>query len=186
MITSINLLSTREQRALRRKRRRVLALAASLCLTGTALGVVNVAQCRHRSGMEADLSALRAESASLRQAAKTAAALEKDIEQQRRRNAAIIGWIEARARPAKALRGLAGAAPETLWLTRYAESDDVTVLEGQATQDASITRFLRNLPGDFVERQLVEAGKAPGDIGFRHFVIHARTTAPPAPAASGE
>ena len=68
-----------------------------------------------------------------------------------------------------------------MWLTRYAESDGATVLEGQATEDASITRFLRDLPVYFAERQLVEAGKAPEDANLS-FVIRARTTPLPEPA----
>lgn len=186
MTIRINLLPTRERRALRRKRRRILALAAALLLTGTALGTVNVAQCRHRSGMEAGLAASRATAAALRRDAKAASALEENIQEQRRKNAAVIEWLEGRTQPAKALRGLAAAAPTTLWWTRYAESDGTTVLEGQATDDASITRFLRHLPGDFVERQLVEAGKSSGDQDFRRFVIRARTTPLPDPAAAGE
>jgi len=182
----INLLCTRETRALQRKRRRIFALAASLLLTGTALGAVNVAQCRHRSGLEANLAASRTTATALRREAKAAGALEKRIEEQRRKNAAVTGWLEGRGQPTKALRGLSAAAPPTLWLTRYAASDGTTVLEGQATDDASITRFLRDLPGDFAERQLVEAGKASGDEDVRRFVIRARTTPLSDPASPGE
>ena len=186
MTPRVNLLPTREGRTRRRKRRRIFAFAAAVFLTGTALGAVNVAQCRRRSGLETDLAASRTTAAALRRDAKAAGALEERIQEQRRRNAAVFGWLEGRARPAKALRGLSAAAPVTLWLTRYAEADGTTVLEGQATDDASITRFLRNLPGDFAERQLVEAGKASGDQDFRRFVIRARTTPLPDPASSGE
>ncbi len=186
MIPRVNLLPTREARALRRKRRRVLALAASLLLTGSALGAANVAQCRHRSGLENDLAASRTSAAALRRDAKAAGALEKRIQEEEHRNEAVIGWLEGRTRPAKALRGLSAAAPATLWLTRYAESGGTTVLEGQAIDEASITRFLRDLPGDFAERQLVEAGKASGDQDFRRFVIRARTAPLPDPAPSGE
>ncbi|MDE0213256.1 MAG: hypothetical protein OXN22_04135, partial [Deltaproteobacteria bacterium] len=80
---------------------------------------------------------------------------------------------------------LAAAAPATLWLTRYAGSDGATVLEGRATDDASITRFLRDLPVDFAERQLVEAGRAPEGEDFS-FVIRARTTPLREPALPGE
>ena len=183
MTPRINLLPTREARALRRKRRRVFALAASLLLTASALGAVNVAQCRHRSGLEADLAASRTTAAALRRDAKAAGALEERLQEQRDRNAAVIGWLEGRAQPAKALRGLSAAAPATLWLTRYAESDGATVLEGQATDDASITRFPRNLPGDFGERQLLEAGKASADQDLRRFVIRARRPVPRAGVA---
>lgn len=185
MTPRINLLPTRESRTLRRKRRRILALTAALLLTGTALGAVNVAQCRHRSGLEAALEASRATAAALRRDAKAAGALEARIQEQRRKNAAVIRWLKNRAQPAKALRDLAAAAPATLWLTRYAESDGATVVEGQATEDASITRFLRDLPVDFAERQLVEAGKAPEDNDFS-FVIRARTTPLREPALLGE
>lgn len=185
MTPRINLLPTRESRTLRRKRRRILCLTAALLLTGTALGAVNVAQCRHRSGLEADLAASRATAATLRRDAKAARALEAGIEEQRRRNAAVIGWLESRMQPAKALRSLSAAAPATLWLTRYGESGGVTELEGRATEDASITRFLRDLPGAFLERQLVEAGKASEDEDFS-FVIRARTAPLPEPALPGE
>lgn len=185
MIPRINLLPTREGKALRRKHRRILALIAALLVTGTALGTVNIAQCRHRSGLASDLEASRATATALRRDAKAAGALEARIQEQRRKNAAVIQWLENRAEPEKALRGLAAAAPATLWLTRYAESDGATVLEGQATEDVSITRFLRALPGDFAERQLVEAGKAPEDNGFS-FVIRARTTPLREPALPGE
>ena len=176
MTPRINLLPARERPARRRKRRRVFALAAAVLLTGTALGALNVAQYRHRSALEADLAASRTTAAALRRDAKAAGALEERIREQRRKNAAVAGWLEGRAQPAKALRGLSAAAPATLWLTRYAESDGAIVLEGQATDEASITRFLRNLPGGFAERQLVEAGKASGDQDFRRFVIRARAT----------
>lgn len=182
----INLLPNREGRAARRKRRRILTLAASILLTGTALGAANVAQCRHRSGLENDLAAMRTTTAALRRDAEAAGALEERIQEQRRGNAAVIGWLEGRTRPAKGLRGLSAAAPATLWLTRYAESDGITVLEGQATDDASITRFLRNLPGEFAERQLVEAGEAAGDQDFRRFVVRTRTAPLSEPASPGE
>ncbi len=186
MTPRINLLATRESRTLRRKRRRILGLAAALLLASTALGAANVAQCRHRSSLETDLAASRATAAALRRDAKAAGVLEEGIGEQRRGNAAVMEWLEGRTQPAKALRGLSAAVPETLWLTRYAESDGTTVLEGQATDDASITRFLRNLPDDFAERRLVEAGKAAADGDLRRFVIRARTTPLHDSAPSGE
>ncbi len=175
----INLLATRETRALRRRRRTVTAGVAVLCLAGVALAAVNLSQLYRQTALESGLAERRRAAARLRLKTEAVKELEERIRQQRRRNHAVMTWLQRGARYPEILRGLSGAAPDRLWLTRYAESQGTTVLEGRATDDESIARFLSGLSPVFNNRQLVEAGKEDGEDGFRRFVIHAGNSPPP-------
>ncbi len=171
----INLLATREVRALRRRRRTVLAL----CFAGIALAAVNLSQLHRQTALESGVAERRQAAGRLRLETEAVEELEERIRRQRRRNHAVTAWLQRRARYPEILRGLSGAAPDRLWLTRYTESQGTTVLEGRATDDESIAQFLSGLARVFRNRQLVEAGKADG---FRRFVIHAGNSPPPEPA----
>ena len=175
----INLLPTREIRALRRKRRTLMAGIAALCLAVSALAAINVSQLRRQTGLESELADRRRAAARLRLETGAVKELEERIQRQRRTNHAVRAWLQRRTQYPGVLRGLSGAAPERLWLTRYAESQGTTILEGRATDDESIARFLRSLSQVFNSRQLVEAGKVAGEHGFRRFVIHAGNDPPP-------
>ena len=175
----INLLPTREIRALRRKRRTLMAGIATLCLAVSALAAINVSQLRRQTGLESELADRRRAAARLRLETGAVKELEERIQRQRRTNHAVRAWLQRRTQYPGVLRGLSGAAPERLWLTRYAESQGTTILEGRATDDESIARFLRSLSQVFNSRQLVEAGKVAGEHGFRRFVIHAGNDPPP-------
>ena len=175
----INLLPTREIRALRRKRRTLMAGIAALCLAASALAAINVSQLRRQTVLESELADRRRAAARLRLETGAVKELEERIQRQRRTNHAVRAWLQRRTQYPGVLRGLSGAAPERLWLTRYAESQGTTILEGRATDDESIARFLRSLSQVFNSRQLVEAGKVAGEHGFRRFVIHAGNDPPP-------
>ena len=175
----VNLLPTREIRALRRKRRALVSGAAVLLLTAAALAAGNISQHRRGNALESDLAVLRQKVAAMRVAAKDVTALEEMVKQARLKNRAVTAWLERRAEHPRVLRGLATAAPEKLWLTRYAESEDATVLEGEAMDDESIARFLRGLSGTFETRNIVEAGQAAEGEGLRRFVVHGRNGLPP-------
>lgn len=175
----INLLPTREIRAARRKRRIVIAGSALLCFAVGALAAFNIAQLRRQTASDSELTERRQLVAGLRLEAKAVKELEGRIRRQRQRNQAVETWLQRRARHSRVLRGLSTAAPERLWLTRYAESGGKTILEGRATDDDSITRFLRRLLPVVENPRLVEAGQVAGDSGLRRFVIHAGTRAPP-------
>lgn len=182
----INLLATREIRALRRRRRTVMAGVVALCLAGIALAAVNLSQLHRRTALESDVAEQRRAASRLRARTEAVAELEERVRRQRRQNHAVTAWLQRRAQYPEVLRGLSGAAPDRLWLTRYAESQGTTVLEGRATDDESIARFLSALSPVFSHRQLVEAGKADGEDGFRRFVIHAGNSPPPGPAPPGQ
>ncbi len=169
----INLLPTREIRALRRKRRTLMAGIAALCLAVSALAAVNISQLRRQAGLESELADRRRAAARLRLKAGAVKGLEERIQRQRRKNHAVKAWLQRRTPYPRVLRSLSGAAPDRLWLTRYAESQGTTILEGHATDDESIAQFLRSLSRVFNSRQLVEAGKVAGEHGLRRFVIHA-------------
>ena len=175
----INLLPTREIHAARRKRRSVIAGAAVLCFTAGALAAVNISQLRRQKALDSELTERRQIAAGLRLETKAVKELEERIRRQRQRNHAVETWLQGRARHSPVLRGLSTAAPERLWLTRYAEADGKAILEGRAADDDSITRFLRQLVPVFRDPRLVEAGQAGGDNGLRRFVIHAGNRAPP-------
>ena len=175
----INLLATPEIRALRRRRRTVMAGIAAICLAGIALAAVNLSQLHRQTALESGLAEGRRAAARLRLKTGAVKELEERIRQQRQQNHAVMAWLQRRARYPGILRGLSGAAPDRLWLTRYAESQGTTILEGRATDDESIARFLSGLSRVFDNRQLVEAGKADGKGGFRRFVIHAGNNPPP-------
>lgn len=175
----INLLPTREIRAARRKRRTVIAGAAALCFAAGALAAVNISQLRRQTALDSELTERRQIAAGLRLDTKAVKELEGRIRRQRQRNQAVEAWLQRRAHHSRVLRGLSTAAPERLWLTRYAESGDKTILEGRATDDDSITRFLRQLVPVFRDPRLVEAGQADDDNGLRRFVIHAGNRTPP-------
>lgn len=185
-VIRVNLLPTREIRALQRKRRALLAGAAALLLIAAALAAGNLSQHRRGSALESRLAAVGQRVAALRVAAGDVTALEETVRRAHRRNRAVIAWLDRRAEHPRVLRGLSAAAPEGLWLTRYAESGDATVLEGQAMDDESIARFLRGLSGTFETRDLKEAGKAAEGTGLRRFVVHARAGLPPDPAPPRE
>lgn len=176
----INLLPTRDIHAARRKRRAVIAGAAVLCFAAGALAAVNISQQRRQNALDSELTERRQVVAGLRREARAVKELEERIRWQRNRNHAVETWLQGSARHSPVLRGLSAAAPERLWLTRYAESEGKTVLEGRATDDDSITRFLRRLLPVFSDPRLVEAGQAGGDNGLRRFVIHAGTRTPAA------
>ncbi len=175
----INLLPTREIHAARRKRRSVIAGAAVLCFTAGALAAVNISQLRRQKALDSELTERRQIAAGLRLETKAVKELEERIRRQRQRNHAVETWLQGRARHSPVLWGLSTAAPERLWLTRYAEADGKAILEGRAADDDSITRFLRQLVPVFRDPRLVEAGQAGGDNGLRRFVIHAGNRAPP-------
>ena len=175
----INLLPTREIRAARRKRRTVIAGAAALCFAAGALAAFNISQLRRQTVSDSELTERRQLVAGLRLDTKAVKELEGRIRRQRHRNQAVEAWLQRRAHHSRVLRGLSTAAPERLWLTRYAESGDKMILEGRATDDDSITRFLRRLLPVVKDPRLVEAGQVAGDNGLRRFVIHAGTRAPP-------
>ena len=170
----VNLLPTREVRAFRRKRRAVMAGAAALLLVAVALAAGNLRQWRQADALESELAALRQRVAAMREGAKDVKALEETVRRERRRSRAVAAWLERPAEHPRVLRGLSAAAPERLWLTRYAESADATVLEGRAADDESIALFLRGLSGTFETRDLMEAGKAAEGGEQRRFVIHGR------------
>ena len=177
-VIRINLLPTREIRALRRKRRAVVAGAAALLVVAGALAAVNLRQWRRADALERDLAALRQRVAAMRVETRAVKALEERVARERRRNRAVAAWLGSRGEHSRVLRGLSAAAPDRLWLMRYAESPDGTVLEGRSADDESIARFLRGLAGTFKRRDLMEVGKADGEPagrdGLRRFVIHAR------------
>ena len=175
----INLVATRELRALRRKRRTIVAGVAILCLAAVTLAAGNVIQLRRQAALEAELAEQKKLIAGLRRETRAVKMVEERIQRQRRRNQAVESWLQHGARYPRILRGLSAAAPERLWLTRYAESQGTTILEGRATDDESIARFLRSLSPVFEDRRLVEAGRVPGDEGLRRFVIHAGDGAAP-------
>ncbi len=180
----VNLLPTRETRALRRKRRALVSGAAALLLTAAALAAGNFSQHRRGAALESDLAALRRRVAAMRVAVRDVKALDETVRRARLKNRAVTAWLDRRAEHPRVLRGLATAAPEKLWLTRYAESQGATVLEGQATDDESIARFLRGLSGTFEATALVEAGKAGEGEGRRRFVVHGRNGPPPEAGSS--
>ena len=177
----INLLQTRETRALRRKRRTVMAGVAALCIAGIALAAVNISQLRRQGALGSDLAGRRRVAAGLRLDTAAVKELEERVRLQRQKNHAVEAWLQRRTVHPRVLRGLSSAAPERLWLTRYAESQGTTILEGRATDDESIARFLRGLSRVFESRQLVDAGTADGQDGLRRFVIHAGAGPPPKP-----
>ena len=128
--------------------------------------------------------ALRQRVAALRVEAAPVKALEETVGQARRTSRAVTAWLERPAEHPRVLRGLSAAAPDRLWLTRsHRFRAGVTVLEGQATDDESVARFLRALSGTFETRELVEAGRATGEAaerrGLRRFVVHTRNGLPP-------
>ena len=169
----INLLPTREIRALRRKRREVMAGAAALLLVAGALAAGNFRQWRRADALERDLAALRRTVAALRVETKAVAPLEETVKRERLRSRAVTAWLGSRNDHSRVLRGLSAAAPDKLWLTRYGESPDATVLEGRSVDDESIARFLRGLSGTFETPALMEAGKTDGEgRDLRRFVIH--------------
>ncbi len=178
----INLLPTRQTRAQRRRRRTVTAGAAALCLAGVALAAVNVSQCRRQAALESGLTESRRVADGLRIETEVLKELEDQVLRRRRNNEAVKAWLRQRARHPRILRDLSAAAPERLWLTRYAESGGTTILEGRATDDESIARFLRSLSRVFKSAQLMQAGKAAGEEDLRRFVIHAGDA--PAPDAA--
>ncbi len=178
----VNLLPTREIRELRRKRRVLLAGAAALLLAAGALAAGNLSQHRRGNALESDLAALRQKVAALRVRSRDVKILEETVKQARLKSRAVADWLERRAEHPRVLRGLSTAVPERLWLTRYAESGDATVLEGQAMDDDSIAGFLRALAGTFEARDLMEAGEATEGEGLRRFVVHGRNGLPPVPA----
>ena len=179
----INLLPTRETRALRRRRCTIMVGAAALCVTVGALAAVNVSQLRRRSALEAELAEGRRAAEELRLRTGEVKELEETIPRQRERNHAVREWLERRAQHPRILRGLSAAAPDRLWLTRYAESQGAATLEGRAADDESIARFLRNLSDAFHTRELLEVGKAEGGQGVRRFVIRATNEPQPRDAA---
>ncbi|MCY4439672.1 MAG: PilN domain-containing protein [Deltaproteobacteria bacterium] len=181
----INLLQTRETRALRRKHRTVMAGVAALCLAGMALAAVNIAQWRRQGALESGLAERRRVVAGLRLETAAVKELEERVRRQRQQDHAIKAWLQHRTRHPRVLRGLSAAAPEPLWLTRYAESQGTTILEGRATDDESIARFLRSLSRVFESRRLVDAGSANGEENLRRFVIHAEPGPPPNPVPPG-
>ena len=181
----INLLQTRETRALRRKHRTVMAGVAALCLAGMALAAVNIAQWRRQGALESGLAERRRVAAGLRLETAAVKELEERVRRQRQQHHAIKAWLQHRTRHPRVLRGLSAAAPEPLWLTRYAESQGTTILEGRATDDESIARFLRSLSRVFESRRLVDAGSANGEENLRRFAIHAEPGPPPNPVPPG-
>ncbi len=181
----INLLQTRETRALRRKHRTVMAGVAALCLAGMALAAVNIAQWRRQGALESGLAERRRVAVGLRLETAAVKELEERVRRQRQQDHAIKAWLQHRTRHPRVLRGLSAAAPEPLWLTRYAESQGTTILEGRATDDESIARFLRSLSRVFESRRLVDAGSANGEENLRRFVIHAEPGPPPNPVPPG-
>jgi len=181
----INLLQTRETRALRRKHRTVMAGVAALCLAGMALAAVNIAQWRRQGALESGLAERRRVVAGLRLETAAVKELEERVRRQRQQDHAIKAWLQHRTRHPRVLRGLSAAAPEPLWLTRYAESQGTTILEGRAIDDESIARFLRSLSRVFESRRLVDAGSANGEENLRRFVIHAEPGPPPNPVPPG-
>ena len=181
----INLLPTREIRALRRRRRTIVVGSAALCVVVGALAAVNVSQLRRRSALEAEVAEGRRVAGELRLRTGEVEELEEGIRRQREKNRAVREWLERRGQHPRILRGLSAAAPDRLWLTRYAESRGAATLEGRAMDDESIARFLRNLSDAFHTRDLAEVGKAEGEQGVRRFVIRA-TNEPPDAAPAGE
>ena len=179
----VNLLPIRQVRALRRRRRAVTAGAAALLLAAGALAAGNLSQWSRVNAVASDLVALRQRVAALRVEAAPVKALEETVGQARRTSRAVTAWLERPAEHPRVLRGLSAAAPDRLWLTRYTDSGQAAVLEGQATDDESIARFLRDLSGTFQARELMEAGRATGEAaerrGLRRFVVHARNGLPP-------
>ncbi len=181
----INLLQTRETRALRRKHRTVMAGVAALCLAGMALAAVNIAQWRRQGALESGLAERRRVAVGLRLETAAVKELEERVRRQRQQDHATKAGLQHRTRHPRVLRGLSAAAPEPLWLTRYAESQGTTILEGRATDDESIARFLRSLSRVFESRRLVDAGSANGEENLRRFVIHAEPGPPPNPVPPG-
>ncbi len=181
----INLLQTRETRALRRKHRTVMAGVAALCLAGMALAAVNIVQWRRQGALESGLAERRRVAAGLRLETAAVKELEERVRRQRQQDHAIKAWLQRRTRHPRVLRGLSAAAPEPLWLTRYAESQSTTILEGRATDDESIARFLRSLSRVFESPRLVDAGSANGEENLRRFVIHVEPGPPPNPVPPG-
>lgn len=181
----INLLPTREIRALRRRRRTIVVGSAALCVVVGVLAAVNLSQLRRGSALEAELAEGRRVAGELRLRTGEVDELEEGIRRQREKNRAVREWLERRAQHSRILRGLSAAAPDRLWLTRYAESRGAASLEGRATDDESIARFLRNLSDAFHTRDLMEVGKAEGEHGFRRFVIRA-VDEPPDTEPAGE
>ena len=171
----VNLLPARPVRALRYKRRAVMAGAAVFLLAAGALAAGNVRQWRRADALESGLAAVRQRVAAMRGEARAVKELEETVGRERLRQGAVAAWLERQEDHPQVLRGLSAAAPERLWLTRYAESPDATLLEGRAVDDESVARFLRALSGTFERRDLMEAGKAAEGEGLRRFVVHART-----------
>ena len=164
-----------------------MAGAAALCLAGGALAAVNVSQCRRHAALESGLAESRRVADRLRIETEVLKELEEQVRRQRRNNEAVKAWLRQRARHSRVLRDLSAAAPERLWLTRYAESGGTTTIEGRATDDESIARFLRSLSRVFESARIREAGKAPGEEDLRRFVIdagHAAAANAPAPNAA--
>lgn len=182
----INLLPTRDIQAARRKRRAVIAGAAVLCFAAGVLAAVNISQLRRQKALDSELTERRQIAAGLRLETRAVKDLEARIRRQRQRNHAVETWLQGRARHSPLLRALSAAAPERLWLTRYAESNGKTILEGRAVDNESITRFLRRLIPVFSDPRLVEAGQAGGDNSLRRFVIRAGTSASPVAVPAGK
>ncbi len=186
MTIRINLLPRREILEQGRKRRALMAGAATLCLAVGTLAAVNLSQHRRGTALESDLAERRRVTGELRLRAGTVKELEETIRRQRERNHAVDTWLRRGARHARVLRGLSDTAPKRLWLTRYTESGGVTTLEGGATGNEPIARFLRRLSPVVNDPRLVEAGAADGEEGVRRFVIKGGNGPRPNPVAPEE
>ena len=169
----INLLPTREIRALRRKRRTLMAGIAALCLAGSALAAVNVSQLRRQAGWSPNWPT----GGEPRPGCGSRPGPSRSWKNGSSGNAGRTTPSRHGSNAGHRTRGCCAASrarrPDRLWLTRYAESQGTTILEGHATDDESIAQFLRSLSRVFNTRQLVEAGKVAGEHGLRRFVIHA-------------
>ena len=186
----INLLPIKQLQAEVTRRREIIIGSSLLSGTLLLLAGIHIYHYYQLTGLEKELSELRAELQILNSRVKEVSDLQVKIKDLRGKQKIIEDLSNKKSGPVLVMASLSKATPASLWLTDLRESGGGIVMNGLAADNETVANFLRSLAGSnhFSNIELVETVQGPS-AELKKFSVKARAvyrpvTPPPAKAGA--
>jgi type IV pilus assembly protein PilN len=170
----INLLPVKEIKAEVGRRRDLTGAGVVLGLTALLLVGLHFYQSYRLTKLDAELVSLRKEIQALNVKVKEVGDLQNKIKELKGKYQVIDDLGKKKVGPVRVMESLASAAPPSLWLTEFKETNGSIVMNGLATDNQTVADFLKTLAKFpyFKDVELVETTQADEKTGpYKKFSI---------------
>lgn len=182
----INLLPVKELKAEVGRRRDLIIGGIALGSTLLVLVGLYLYQFYRLSTLDGELAGLRNEIQALDVKVRQVGELQNKIEEFKSKNKIIEDLEGKKVGPVRVMESISAAAPPTLWLTEFKDTDGHLVINGQALDNQTVADFLKALAASayFKDVELVETTQGgPGAGPYKKFSIRSVISYQPTPRA---